>query len=299
MGAYVEGYKPDEKTFTIKTATSGVSAGEKDENGIEIEGIKENGDQKFTTETNMKWRIWDYDENTRTIRLISDKPTTAKLTLKGAAGYNNGVWAINEICRRCYGQYDNNEKMKNGINVANLRRSDIQKVSTYDYADYKHEENRWEEFTDGSEEGKNIIHYGETKTYTNSRIPKMWSDYDSKWSYTYDKTKGKIGKNQGGEDPWEKELNFTNINDEEMVEAGTEFKQSYYYHIYKEDEFINQIYFDLIFEGIEEIDDRYYLAGRSACLYHHRVDLCLNGVLEKYVASGRVCKRYNIGRGKS
>ncbi len=144
VGAYVTGYTPTEKTeenpCIIKKETSGVEETEKSIN----DNINEDLEQKFTTEE-LGWRIWDYDKNTKTIRLISDKPTEAKLTLKGINGYNNGVWAINEVCRQCYGQYDKNNQMKRGISVANLRRSDIQKVSTYDYKNYKHKPNELKE----------------------------------------------------------------------------------------------------------------------------------------------------------
>ena len=184
VGAYVEGYKPDVKQITITSDTSGISKGDIDQNNIEIQ----DDNQIFKTEEGIRWRIWDYDENTKIIRLISDKTTDTKLTLEGVTGYNNGVWAINEICRQCYGQYNSDEKMKEGIDVANLRRSDIQKVSTYDYTKYKHKIGLWEEFTGDNKENEKLVYYGEGIKYENNvYIPKMWSENDSKWTYEYKK----------------------------------------------------------------------------------------------------------------
>ena len=136
VGCYVEGYNLEKKTYTVTSTISGVTS-DKDSSGNKIaDNIAENGNQTFETETGMKWQIWDYDGTT--IRLISEKPTKEKLTLKGVTGYNNGIWAMNEIARQCYGQYDNDGKMKKEINVANLKRSDVQKVITYDYTNYSH-----------------------------------------------------------------------------------------------------------------------------------------------------------------
>ena len=61
VGAFVTGYEPDEETCTISASTSGVPAEKYGTNGI-----KENGDQEFTTEEGMQWRIWDYDGTTNT-----------------------------------------------------------------------------------------------------------------------------------------------------------------------------------------------------------------------------------------
>ena len=96
VGAYVTGYTPKTGECTIESTTSGSIT------------------KTFTTEE-MKWRIWDYDKTTKTIRLISSKPTDTRLPLRYIQGYNNGVWAINEICRKCYGSdknRNNSSKLK-------------------------------------------------------------------------------------------------------------------------------------------------------------------------------------------
>lgn len=71
----------------------------------------------ITTETNLKWKLWKVDNSN--LYLVVDKPTTQKLTLSGALGYNNGVTLLDEICRTCY--YSDNFV---GVTVRNLKSSD-------------------------------------------------------------------------------------------------------------------------------------------------------------------------------
>ncbi len=253
IGAFVTGYEPDEKTYTISASTSGVP-----EKNYGTNGIKENGDQEFTTDPNMQWRIWDYDGTTITI--ISSKSTTTSLYLSDAAGYNNGVYAINEIARQCYTQ----QGLKD-ITVRNLRRTDIQKISTYDYTNYKHKE---EEYVETDETTGNLIYFGETKTYDeNHTSPAMWKTFDSQWDYNYS-SGAKTGDDKEC-DIWEEEHGYTQENGTDAGDASTEFKQSYYYHQYNESEFKNSQYYDMIFKDGEgkSIEKNYWLAGRDVHLY--------------------------------
>ena len=250
VGAYITGYTPTSGSCTITGEQSGIGA-----------------PQTFTTtaESELRWRIWDYDGTT--LRIILDKPTTQTLQLKGVAGYNNGVYIINEICRQCFGQYEgdnDNKKMKEGISVANLRRSDIQKVSTYDYTKYKHKTKEWQEVVDNIED-ENLIHYGEIKTYSeNYQSPIMWSSHDSAWNYEYNKdTKKGLGE-PSCENPWEQEFNSkaeTGVGD---TSETTKFKQSYYSHDYNENEFKSEEYYNIIFgKENETAIGIYFLAGRN------------------------------------
>ena len=259
VGAKVTGYEPKAVTINIGIETSGIGT----EDSVDAEGNNiekdEKGNQEFTTDIDMQWRIWDYDGTT--LRIISEKPTKQRLALKGATGYNNGVWAINEICRKCYSSEED------GISVANLKRSDIEKISTYDYTRYKHKAGDWNEITDNTE-GESIIHYGETKTYdTNFKSPIMWSKYDIKWSYEYDtETKKSIGDPSCG-DIWEDEFGFMSEGGTGSTGKDTKFKQTYYAHDYKENgsEFINEKYYSLIFGDEKRTGlDAYWLAGRYA-----------------------------------
>ncbi len=259
VGAFVTGYEPDEGTCTIGAETSGVPASEYGKNGI-----KANGDQEFTTE-DMQWRIWDYDGTTLTI--ISSKPTQDTLCLSDATGYNNGVYAVNEIIRKCYTQ----QGLKD-ITVRNLRRTDIQKVSTYDYTNYKHKEGDFYEATDSTTE--NLIQFGEKTTFdTYHKSPIMWKNFDSRWDYEYSE-----GTKTGDKECeiWEEENGYTNELGTDAGDAATEFKQSYYRHTYSEDEFINKQYYDMIFKVVGSSNKSYYLAGRYVCL--NNFDYCSFGL---------------------
>ena len=219
VGATVTGYEPIVKTennpCTIETDTSGYAS-----------------NQKFTTEE-MKWRIWDYDGTI--LRLISDKPTEQSLTLQGKAGYNNGVYAINEICRQCY---NSNEP---GVTVRNLRRSDIEAVSNYDYTEYKHKPGSWQEVLDDGN-GEELIYYGETRTYADYyKSPAMWEEHDKNWTYKYDKENKTSTGDKSTEVPWEQEYGSETDTREGNTTATTEFTQSFYWHEYldKQGEFKN------------------------------------------------------------
>ncbi len=257
VGATVEGYSPaDNKSgVKIEKTTSGLDSN-KDSEGKEITGVADDGSQTFEAEE-MSWRVWDFDGSI--LRIIGDQ-TTAKLKLKGAAGYNNGVWAIDNICRTLY----SNEAK--GAKATNLKRTDIQKVSTYDYTQYKHEPIDWHDVTEGGTE--NVIHFGETKTYDdNYQYPAMWNENDREWTYEYDK--GKKTANGGDKECKKWEIIGDGKLDNTMNEGNsdTEFRQSYYAHDYKENDFINREYYDLIFKNTNGDNiDLYWLEGRYAFL---------------------------------
>ena len=243
VGAYITGYTPKEGTCEISKEISGVEIDEKDSSGNKIESIDEKGSQTFTTteEGELNWRIWDYDG--KILRIILDRPTTQKLALKGVEGYNNGVWVMNEVCRECFASEDE------GVTVRNLRRSDIEKVSNYDYTKYSHRSGYWKEPEEGSS-WDDITHFGETKKYEEKfESPAMWEEHDMEWNYEYD-TETKMGSgNPSCETPWEEEFIDEMVSGTGNTTAKTEFKQSYYAHIYQIDEFDNANYYDLTFPG--------------------------------------------------
>ncbi len=253
VGAYVTGYEPKSGSFEITKEQSGVD---------DIVGT-----QTFTTggEGTLKWRIWDYDGTT--LRIILDRPTTANLQLKGAAGYNNGVYLMNEICRKCFSSEDE------GVTVRNLRRSDIEAISNYDYTKFKHRasgDNTWQDVLDDVSE-ENLIYYGETRKFEEYyQAPTMWINHDSTWAYRYDSESKKGTGDKSTEIPWEQEYGSDNGTGVESTSAGTEFTQSNYYHKYKyeQGEFKNLKYYDLLFKNGENqawMKD-YWLASRCVFL---------------------------------
>ncbi len=275
VGAKVTGYSPKNNTVKIEKTTSGVDS-ETDSYENKLEGVAKDFSQTFTEDDEMNWRVWDYDGNT--LRIIGD-PTEATLALKGAAGYNNGVWAMDNICRTLY----SNEAK--GAKATNLKRTDIQKVSTYDYTKYKHDKSDYKEDMTSSDDNGNLIYFGESKTYeASNQYPDMWNDNDKEWTYEYN---NKEKTTEGGDKEckiWEV-IGTDNGQMNDTMNQGsnsTTFKQSYYYHNYNENEFINDAYYVLIFKKANgERTGEYWLAGRYGLLYENYCDFGL-----QYVSAG-------------
>ena len=113
--------------------------------GSENENTTSTLTQEIDKKTGLKWRVLDVKDEK--IRLISDRPTTCKITLYGPKGYNNAVYLLDKTCKTLY----NNSKLAS--NVQNLKIEDIQEHLAYDYTQYTNS------FVDT---GK----YGGTKEYT-------------------------------------------------------------------------------------------------------------------------------------
>ena len=257
VGATVTGYTP-------KSSTSGCTVGE-----------ATTGDtaQTFNAES-ISWRGWDFDGNT--LRIIGD-PTTTKLTLKGPAGYNNGVWAMDHICEELYANG------KPGVTATNLKRTDIQKVSTYDYTQYKHNPSDSIEVPNG--EATSTLQFGETKSYDNAQYPEMWDKNDKEWTYEWNDN----GTITGGDKEcttWEKigSGEGTMGNNMSGGSGSQTFKQSYYSHSYRKNEFINDEYYNLIFEKSNgDYAGDYWLAGRYVHLFKSCCDFGLYNVLSSEI----------------
>ena len=178
--------------------------------------------------------------------------------------------------------------MKEGISVANLRRSDIEKISNYDYTKYKHNSNNWLEIIGDEQKGEDYVYYGEVKTYTDYFYsPKMWYKNDSKWNYIYENKTG----DSSCEYPWEQEFGYESETGKGDTTASTEFKQSYYNHNYmnKEEEFKNSIYYNLLFlnsDKDEFFGKGYWLSTRSNHLFS---DFCQFNMCGVNVLGGDCC----------
>ncbi len=75
--------------------------------------------QTVTQTSGLKWRIFNIDDISGEIELISDTPTNSTLVLGGSLGYINGVNIINDICEK---QYSNQEL---GITARSINIDDI------------------------------------------------------------------------------------------------------------------------------------------------------------------------------
>ena len=111
----------------------------------------------------LKWKIINKDESKGTIDIVSAEPTSNSVYFKGALGYNNGVYLINDICEKLY---SNTAK---GIKARSINLEDMEKHLTdagftarnsYLY----------------NNDATNYAKYGTTKTYTSSKqYPKLYA----------------------------------------------------------------------------------------------------------------------------
>ena len=117
--------------------------------------------QEIDKEKGLKWRVLDVKDGK--VRLISDRPTTSKITLSGPKGYNNAVYLLDKTCKTLY----NNSKLAS--NVQNLKIEDIQDHLAYDYKQYPNS---------NVDTGK----YGGTKEYTaNKNYPNIFAKEKTGW----------------------------------------------------------------------------------------------------------------------
>ena len=123
IGDYVK-YAPDIVTNTDKSYTDLLS------NLTTYSGNTDNTKNTTSTltqEINLNWRVLDITDDGQ-VRLISELPTTSKLTLNGYNGYNNAVKLIDDTCSTLY----TNSKLAS--KVQNLKIEDIQdKMVEKDY----------------------------------------------------------------------------------------------------------------------------------------------------------------------
>ncbi len=107
--------------------------------------------------TTLKWKIINKDESTGTIDIVSAEPTSNTVYFRGALGYNNGVYLINDICEKLY---SNTAK---GIKARSINLEDMEK-----------------HLTDAGFTARNAysnsVTYGTPKTYTSSKqYPKLYA----------------------------------------------------------------------------------------------------------------------------
>ena len=106
VGGYVE-YTPDDaEDYILRENVSGAH-------------WDDNRDQTILQEKELKWKIWNINDD-GTIELISATPTTTYFFLSGGVGYNNAVDVINDICAKLY----SNETL--GATARNVKIEDIQ-----------------------------------------------------------------------------------------------------------------------------------------------------------------------------
>ena len=102
----------------------------------------------------FRWRILNINKN-GTVDLISDSPTTDRLQLTGAIGYNNGVTLLNNICNTLYGNADL-EANARSVNIEDLQ--DKMDLSVWNYKeDITSEGHKYGEFYEYTGEFPSMI----------------------------------------------------------------------------------------------------------------------------------------------
>ena len=187
VGDYVD-YKPaletetdaTKKTYSLTSDKSGVSG----------------NPQTVAYENGLKWRILNINEDTGKIDIVSD-PTTATVKFYGATGYNNGVYALNDVCEQLY-----SNKAK-GITARSINLEDMEKNLTPTGFAARNDYNK------GNTSGH--AQYGTTKTYTEGK---------SYYPYSYKNTIG------SGVDIAEDKANT--ITQPDIINAVDPYKESTY-----------------------------------------------------------------------
>lgn len=242
VGQYVE-YVPDtyvnpedsSSNYTLTTDISGYTSEQ------QIAQLKE-----------LKWRIMSINAD-GTVEIVSDNTydSGTRICFKGATGYNNGVYILNDIAEK---QYSN--KSLNAV-ARSMTIEDIEK---------KMNEKGIAE-RDRSE-SNNGTQYGHKKKYTgsNSYYPKLYAEENGSGINTEEVKDDGIGGSVEGSE------NFPvpsteNPAYEQAIESGLTVTQNYYYMIksdmseYFDEE--NQNFYELIFDTV----NYYWLASRYFICY--------------------------------
>lgn len=119
----------------------------------------------------LKWRILKIDRTNNTIDLLGD-PTVQQLELSGAQGCNNGVFLLNDICKK---QYSNT---KLNVQARSINLKDIEDLMTNEG---KNSRNSSKYVHTNKETNETYeCYYGEKDTYTNTLrryYPKIYTNH--------------------------------------------------------------------------------------------------------------------------
>ena len=112
----------------------------------------------------LKWRVLNINTD-GTVDLISDKPTSSLVYFKGARGYNNGVYLLNDYCKTMY----SNSSL--GAEARSLNIEDIQ--DKMKVVDEKKKKKAYENYTESNTGTK----YGDTYPYSSNKwYPLQWKN---------------------------------------------------------------------------------------------------------------------------
>ncbi len=255
IGDYVN-YKPDEDTYSSDKLTEDYTGN--------TNSSYNNSD--LATES-LKWRVLGVDAN-GCLTLISEKPTTEEVCFKGAKGYNNGVYILNDICEKLY----SNKEL--GVTARSITIEDIEAGFSEDGKTARDNYNK---------DNSSGTQYGNTKTYTsNLNYPVIYAEENGSGIGVEEKdVETGIKKDGiGGSDPFyktEDQLNTSPDNKgiSKAIDALT-CKQTYYCleSNPNDDYCMNEEFCDMIFG----INASYWLASRCVDCAYMCVGFKLHGV---------------------
>ena len=225
IGDYVE-YTPDSGTYESTKLAK------------EYTGTDSNS-SNLTTE-DLNWRILGVDNNGCLI-LISELPTTKKVYFKEAVAYNNGVYILNDICAKLYG----NSKL--GATARSLTIEDVEAgfndagISTRN------------EYADGG------VRYGETKKYTtNLNYPVLYAEENGSG---IDVEAVKTNGIEGSEPYYTEEQLTTREKESDSAKTNLTCKQTaYVLDTSKGEYFKNESFKNIIFSSDDSLG--FWLASR-------------------------------------
>ena len=253
IGDYVE-YTPD--TANAYSLTTNVT------------GYKNN--QTIQQEA-LKWQILNINED-GTVDLISATQSTASVGLGSALGYNNGVYLLNDICKKLY----SNSSL--GVTARSLNSDDVESYMTEEGLEYAR--SGWDPFQETA--------WGKTYTPVYGRYPKLYARENGSGIGTTNVKKDGIERSDSY---------YTQPTTETTSEAGNNrltVTQTNYESQMSSNNYKNEEIFNLIHCG-----GTYWLASRCVGTYGYDVWFGITGVSDNLL-SGISCIRseavYEHGR---
>ena len=202
-------------------------------------------DQTISQEK-LSWQILSINDD-GTVDLISSKPTSKTIYFKGAVGYNNGVYLLNDISAKLY----SNASL--GVTARSLNIEDIEKHMTEEGLNYVH-----------SYSSNAGLTWGQTKIYnTNRYYPNLFAKENGSGINTTTVKKDGIGQSDSY---------YTSPTTETYTQAGTNgltVTQTQYYRTMSSNYYDNSTFYILIhYTG----ESTYWIASRFAYTYAETAD---------------------------
>lgn len=237
--------------------------------------VEETGSESNLTEgipqENLKWKILNIHDD-GTIDLISDTATDKEIYFKGALGYNNAVYVLNDICAK---QYSN---LNLDITARSLNIEDVEALFN---------ETALEDRNNYIAENK-VLQYGKSKLYVGT-YPKLYSRENGSWTdITQDVsqlTQEEIENNVKTNGLKPSENGYTELTaetaDEELKNIA--ITQTYYSLETKEEYFNNNIY-SVLFGN----NENYWLASRCVVAYAEYAGFGICGINDNLIGGSGV-----------